>query len=82
VSDDPQKSPLFIAQEALNFYAYNTPDRIKEDGGAIARETLQDISLLAQMADDPDTCNHIWILDKSSEVVRIVCAKCGKVMNP
>jgi autonomous glycyl radical cofactor GrcA len=31
---------------------------------------------------DPDTCNHIWILDKSSEVVRLICAKCGKVMNP
>jgi autonomous glycyl radical cofactor GrcA len=34
------------------------------------------------MAIDQDTCNHVWILDKSSEVVRIVCAKCGKVMNP
>jgi hypothetical protein len=31
---------------------------------------------------DPDTCNHVWILDKTSEVVRLICAKCGKVMNP
>jgi hypothetical protein len=34
------------------------------------------------MSQDPDTCEHVWTLDKTSEVVRLVCSKCGKIINP
>lgn len=41
--NDPQSNPLFIATEALNFYAFNAPDVIAADNGRIARETLEAI---------------------------------------
>jgi hypothetical protein len=48
----------------------------------VVRDHLRRVPLVACVAVDQDTCNHVWILDKTSEVVRLICAKCGKVMNP
>jgi hypothetical protein len=49
----------------------------------VVRDHLRRVPLGWQtVAPDQDTCNHVWILDKTSEVVRLICAKCGKVMNP
>jgi hypothetical protein len=31
---------------------------------------------------DLDECEHDWILDKESTVVRLRCAKCGAICYP
>ena len=41
MSESDQK--LYIAFEALNFYAYNPPDVIAQDGGKIARDTIEEL---------------------------------------
>jgi hypothetical protein len=57
-------------------------DRTRVHSGVV-RDHLRRVPLGWQtVAPDQDTCNHVWILDKTSEVVRLICAKCGKVMNP
>lgn len=40
------------------------------------------IPVVSAMALDTDDCEHVWLIDKESTRVRLVCAKCGKVCYP
>lgn len=58
---------------------WNVPAMRAQLVNAIA--VLVQRGIVDEMPADPETCEHVWTLDKTSTVVKLVCLKCGAIKD-
>jgi hypothetical protein len=44
--------------------------------------TLAVVPVVSAMGINLDECDHDWVIDKESAIVRLRCAKCGAICYP